>query len=333
MRTDDFDFIARYLKDHSGLNITSDKAYLLESRLMPLVRKHNLKNISDLFQVLRVSREQALGRDIVEAMTINESAFFRDVRPFEQFKEIVLPHLLKTRADRKSFRIWSAAASSGQEPYSLAMILMEEAARMPGWKIDIIGTDISSKMLNKAKAGLYSQFEVQRGLQVQYLLKYFEKNDEMWEIDPAIRAMVQFKEYNLLHDLRSLGQFDVVFCRNVLIYLDQSTRAKVLENISRIMPKDGFLYLGGAETVLGISNCFKPVPGQPGIYGVNHEDSVAVAISALGSALTGKQKTAAFDPGNAASLTGAESPCSPIGSAGLGAKPLPSTSNPFGVKK
>lgn len=265
MRPEDFDFIAKLLKDRSGLVITRDKAYLLESRLTPVARKRGLKGLDDLVASLRTAGEDLL-REVTEAMTTNESFFFRDIKPFDQFKDVVLPAMLQTRASRKSFRIWSAASSSGQEAYSLAMILKEEAPRMPGWKVEIVGTDISTEMLEKAKAGLYSQFEVQRGLPIQLLVKYFKKNNEMWQIDPAIRAMVQFREYNLLHDLKSLGQFDVVFCRNVLIYFDQPTKTRVLDNMSKVMPEDGFLYLGGAETVLGISDKFKPIPEQRGIY-------------------------------------------------------------------
>jgi chemotaxis protein methyltransferase CheR len=265
MRPEDFDFIAKLLKDRSGLVITRDKAYLLESRLTPVARKRGLKGLDDLVASLRTAGEDLL-REVTEAMTTNESFFFRDIKPFDQFKDVVLPAMLQTRAAKKSFRIWSAASSSGQEAYSLAMMLKEEAPKMPGWKVEIVGTDISTEMLEKAKAGLYSQFEVQRGLPIQLLVKYFKKNNEMWQIDPSIRAMVQFKEYNLLHDLKSLGQFDVVFCRNVLIYFDQPTKSRVLDNISKVMPDDGFLYLGGAETVLGISDRFKPIPDQRGIY-------------------------------------------------------------------
>ncbi|MEW5727445.1 MAG: protein-glutamate O-methyltransferase [Pseudomonadota bacterium] len=267
MKPEDFDFIAKLLKDRSGLVITRDKAYLLESRLTPVARKRGLKGLDDLVASMRTAGEDLL-REVTEAMTTNESFFFRDIKPFDQFKAMVLPKLLESRAARKSFRIWSAACSSGQEAYSLAMILKEEGARLAGWKIEIVGTDISNEMLEKAKAGMYSQFEVQRGLPIQLLVKYFKKNNEMWQIDPAIRAMVQYREYNLLHDLKPLGQFDVVFCRNVLIYFDQPTKTRVLDNISRIMPDDGLLYLGGAETVLGISDKFKPVPEQRGIYAV-----------------------------------------------------------------
>lgn len=267
MRPEDFDFIAKMLKERSGLVITRDKAYLLESRLTPVARKRGLKGLDDLLAGMRTAGEDLM-REVTEAMTTNESFFFRDIKPFDQFKAVVLPAVLQSRAAKKSLRIWSAASSSGQEAYSLAMLLKEEGAKLAGWKIEIVGTDISTEMLEKAKAGFYSQFEVQRGLPIQLLVKYFKKNNEMWQIDPAIRAMVQYREYNLLHDLKPLGQFDVVYCRNVLIYFDQPTKTRVLENISRIMPDDGFLYLGGAETVLGISDKFKPVPEQRGIYAV-----------------------------------------------------------------
>ena len=265
MRPEDFDFVAKLLKDRSGLVITRDKAYLLESRLTPVARKRGLKGLDDLVSGLRTAGEDLL-REVTEAMTTNESFFFRDIKPFEQFKAMVLPAMLAARGTKKTLRIWSAASSSGQEAYTLAMVLKEEGAKLAGWKIEILGTDISTEMLEKAKAGLYSQFEVQRGLPIQLLVKYFKKTAEMWQIDPAIRAMVQFREYNLLHDLKPLGQFDVVFCRNVLIYFDQPTKTRVLDNMSRVMPDDGFLYLGGAETVLGISDKFKPVPEQRGVY-------------------------------------------------------------------
>ncbi|CDL00137.1 Chemotaxis protein methyltransferase [Magnetospirillum gryphiswaldense MSR-1 v2] len=278
MRPEDFDFIAKMLKDRSGLVISRDKAYLLESRLTPVARKRGLKGLDDLVASLRTAGEELL-REVTEAMTTNESFFFRDIKPFDQFKAMVLPQLLANRAQKKSFRIWSAASSSGQEAYSLAMILKEEGAKLAGWKIEIVGTDISTEMLEKAKAGLYSQFEVQRGLPIQYLVKYFKKTNEMWQIDSSIRAMVQFREYNLLHDLKTLGQFDVVFCRNVLIYFDQPTKSRVLENVAKIMPDDGLLYLGGAETVLGISDKFKPVPEQRGIYSVTRAGAAAPAMA------------------------------------------------------
>jgi chemotaxis protein methyltransferase CheR len=268
MKPDDFDFLAKLLKERSGLVLGKDKSYLLESRLMPVARKRGYKGLDELVAQLR-KRDEALAADVTDAMTTNESFFFRDSKPFDQFRDVVLPNLLKTRATKKSFRIWCAAASSGQEPYSLAMILKENAAKLAGWRTEIVGTDLSREILQKARAGLYSQFEVQRGLPIQFLVKYFKKRDDQWEVDPAIRAMVQYKEWNLLQDVRALGTFDVVFCRNVLIYFDQQTKGVVLDNIAKQLTDDGVLYLGGAETVLGISERFKPIAGQRGVYAVN----------------------------------------------------------------
>jgi len=266
MNVNDFDFIAQLLYQRSGLVITQEKAYLLESRLNPVARKWDLDGIDSLIAALRSKKDERLAVDVTEAMTTNESFFFRDNRPFEQFKEIVLPHLLQARAPRKQIRIWSAACSSGQEPYTLAMMLKDEAARLAGWRIEIIATDLSNEILKKAKEGLYSQFEVQRGLPITLLMKYFTQEGEKWRISEEIRRMVTYKTFNLLDNPSTLGTFDVVFCRNVLIYFDQATKGQVLARIAQIMPADGFLYLGGAETVLGISDAFEVVPGQRGVY-------------------------------------------------------------------
>ncbi|HZS85751.1 MAG TPA: protein-glutamate O-methyltransferase [Stellaceae bacterium] len=266
MTGDDFNLISGLLKERSGLVLTPDKAYLLESRLLPVARKWNRKSLAELAMALRGRPEPALVRDIVEAMTTNESFFFRDIKPFEQFKAFVLPQLLRTRAATRSIRIWSAACSSGQEPYSLAMILAEQRAQLQGWRVEIVATDLSTEILDKAQTGLYSQFEVQRGLPIQLLVKYFKQQGDRWQIDEAIRAMVQFRPFNLLDDMAPLGRFDVVFCRNVLIYFDQRTKALVLDRLSRQMAADGYLYLGGAETVLGITDKLVPLTENRGIY-------------------------------------------------------------------
>ncbi len=279
MKPDEFDFLAKMLKDRSGLVLTKDKSYLLESRLMPVARKRGYKGLDELVAQLR-RRDEALAADVTDAMTTNESFFFRDQKPFDQFRDVVLPNLLKTRASKRSFRIWCAAASSGQEPYSLAMLLKEHSAKLAGWRTEIVGTDISREILQKARSGMYSQFEVQRGLPIQLLVKYFKKRDDQWEIDPSIRSMVQYKEWNLLQDLKALGQFDVVFCRNVLIYFDQPTKSKVLEGMAKQMADDAVLYLGGAETVLGISDKFKPIPGQRGVYAVNRPAFTGTSLGA-----------------------------------------------------
>jgi len=268
MTVTDFEFICQILRERSGLVLTNDKAYLLESRLLPVARKWKLATFDDLVRVIRTKMDEAVVRDVVEAMTTNESFFFRDTKPFDQFKALVLPALLKSRAASRTIRIWSAACSSGQEPYSLAMILSESAAQLNGWKIEIVGTDLSTEILNRAKEGMYSQFEVQRGLPITMLVKNFAQIGDRWQINAKIRGMVQYKEFNLLQDPMPLGRFDVVFCRNVLIYFDQPTKTRVLNSVAKLMPEDGFLFLGGAETVLGITDKFQMVPGQRGVYGV-----------------------------------------------------------------
>ena len=267
MSPQDFQFLSDLLKVKSGLVLTADKGYLVESRLLPIARKRGLNTLEGLVGGLK-RRDEALIRDVVEAMTTNESFFFRDNTPFDNFKAHILPHLLKARADSKRIRIWSAAASTGQEPYSLAMLLAEQKAALAGWRVEILGTDISAEVLTRARAGLYTQFEVQRGLPIQLLVKYFKKEGDMWRIAPDIRGMVQYREFNLLDGFTGLGRFDVVFCRNVLIYFDQPTKAAVLDRLADSMADDGMLCLGAAETVLGLSTRFKPVKDRRGLYEV-----------------------------------------------------------------
>lgn len=276
MKPDDFDFLSRFLKDSSGLVLGAEKSYLLESRLTPLLRKWNLQELDDLVREARKTGNKELRRDVVEAMTTNESFFFRDSRPFDQFRDLVLPHLFEARASSRRIRILCAACSSGQEPYSLAMLLEESRLDLKNWQIDIIGTDISTEMLEKAKKGLYSQFEVQRGLPVKLLVKYFEQIGDRWQIAPHLRERVQYRYSNLLEDTSGLGRFDVIFLRNVLIYFDQKTKTDVLGRISRQLAPDGFLYLGGAETVLGVSDRLQLMPGQRGIYCLKETAKAAV---------------------------------------------------------
>jgi chemotaxis protein methyltransferase CheR len=177
-----------------------------------------------------------------------------------------MPEMLKARANRKSIRIWCAAGSTGQEPYSLAMSLKEMGAALAGWRVEIIATDLSTEVLEKSKSGVYSQFEVQRGLPIQLLVKYFKQNGELWQIGPELRAMVQHRQLNLLHDFSQLGAFDVIFCRNVLIYFDQETKINIFGRLAKAMEGDGFLVLGAAETVVGLTDVFKPFPDKRGLY-------------------------------------------------------------------
>lgn len=266
MNVSDFELIGQILKERSGLALTKEKAYLLESRLNPVARKWNFAGFDELAAAIRNSKDEDLLVDVTEAMTTNESFFFRDQKPFDQFRDVILPQLLERRQAQRQIRIWSAACSSGQEPYTVAMLLKEQAPQLNGWRIDIVATDLSNEILDKAKEGMYSQFEVQRGLPIALLVKYFKQVGDRWQIDAGIRQMVDFKQFNLLNDMASLGRFDVVFCRNVLIYFEPQTKTEVLSKIADLMPEDGFLYLGGAETVLGTTDRFQLLPGQRGIY-------------------------------------------------------------------
>lgn len=266
MNAADFDYLCSLLKERSGLILKPDKMYLVESRLLPLVRKRNLGDLSGLVRLLRLGSDRQLTQDVTEAMTTNESFFYRDKTPFDSMRYDVLPRFIQTRGSRKQLRIWSSAASAGQEPYSIAMVLKEMQAALSGWHFDIIGTDISREVLEKARAGMYSQFEVQRGLPIQMLVKYFRQLGEMWQIDPALRAMVQYKEGNLLSSFKGMGMFDIIFCRNVLIYFDQATKKDVLERMAEIMPEDGVLFLGAAETVVGLTSKLVAVKGLGGVY-------------------------------------------------------------------
>lgn len=263
-----FAALADLLKTKSGLIVGPDKTYLLETRLGPILKRTGLHDLNALADRVKRAPLDPLARDVVEAMTTNESFFFRDDKPFQHFRTQALPRLLAAKPGNATLRIWSAASSSGQEAYSLAMILAECKASLGGRTVEIVGTDIARDQLNRAQQGLYTQFEVQRGLPVQMLMRYFHKENANWRIADSIRAMARFREFNLLSDLRSLGRFDVVFCRNVLIYFDQPTKARVLDAIAGLMPPDGLLYLGGAETVLGITSCFAPLPNERGVYGV-----------------------------------------------------------------
>ncbi|MCR6735470.1 MAG: protein-glutamate O-methyltransferase CheR [Afipia sp.] len=277
----DYEYLQKLLKDRSGLLLSSDKQYLIESRLLPLARKAGLSSIGELVQKIK-SGSEALTVDVVEAMTTNETFFFRDKIPFENVRDIVLPQLLKARANRRSIRIWCAAASTGQEPYSLAMILKE--ALPPGWRAEIVATDLSLEVLEKAKSGMYSQFEVQRGLPIQMLVKHFKQVGDVWQLNPDIRAMVRYQQTNLLQDFSHFGVFDIIFCRNVLIYFDQATKVDVFNRLQRVTEPDGYLFLGAAETVIGLTDAFRAAPDLRGVYMPNPVRSSPPLAPALGQA-------------------------------------------------
>jgi chemotaxis protein methyltransferase CheR len=263
----DYDFLRKLVKERSGLVLGGDKQYLVESRLLPVSRRLGLAGLKGLMEMIRQPINEAVIVEVVEAMATNESLFFRDKIPFEHFRDTIMPALLTSRAQQRRIRIWCAAVSTGQEAYSLAMTLKDMRSELVGWRIEILATDFSLEVLEKAKAGIYSQFEVQRGLPIQMLVKYFTQVGEMWQIAPEIRAMVQFRPFNLLQDCSHLGGFDVVFCRNVLIYFDQQTKIDVLNRLARVVVADGYLVLGAAETVIGLTSNFRPIPDKRALYG------------------------------------------------------------------
>jgi chemotaxis protein methyltransferase CheR len=275
----DYEFLRKLLKERSGLDLSSDKQYLVESRLVPLARRAALQGIPELVQKMKAG-EDALITEVVEAMTTNETFFFRDKIPFDHLRESILPDLVPARASRQTLRIWCAASSTGQEPYSVAMCI-KEFAGLVGWRVEILATDLSQEVLEKSKAGIYSQFEVQRGLPIQMLVKYFTQIGEMWQLNPDIRAMVQHRQLNLLQDFSHLGKFDVIFCRNVLIYFDHDTKAAIFERLARMIEPDGVLTLGAAESVVGISEAFKPYSDRRGLYRSNADRSVRADAKGL----------------------------------------------------
>jgi chemotaxis protein methyltransferase CheR len=278
---EDFDYLRKLLRERSGLVLSAEKQYLAESRLLPIARRNGMTTLAELVGRLRMPAAAALAIDVVAAMTTNETFFYRDKTPFENFRDTVLPALIAARAREKRIRIWCTAASTGQEPYSLAMTLKSMAAKLADFRVDIIATDLSAEVLARARDGIYSQFEVQRGLPIQNLLTFFTQVGDRWQIAPEIRAMVQFRSLNLLKDFSALGTFDLVFCRNVLIYFDQATKIGVLNRLARQMPGDGFLSLGAAETVVGLTDAFKPVVDKRGLYALNPANASAGVMPRL----------------------------------------------------
>lgn len=261
-----FEALCEFLKRSSGLVMEQSKRYLVESRVMPIVRRERLSGLDELVALLQKGQSPKLAKDVIEAMTINETYFFRDKTPFDQFRQVMLPKLIAQRQNEKRLRIWSAAASTGQEAYSLGMILEENAAKLAGWKIEIVGTDLSDGVLEKARKGVYSQFEVQRGLPTPMLLRHFNQIGDSWQISEQMRQKVQFRQLNLLQDFNSLGKFDIIFCRNVLIYFDTARKQDILTRMSRILAPDGFLLLGASESLIGLRTNLSAHPEHRSLF-------------------------------------------------------------------
>ncbi|WP_270939124.1 CheR family methyltransferase [Falsiroseomonas oryzae] len=259
--------VAALLRRRAGIVLTEDKAYLLETRLGPVLTRFGLASLRALGERLRALPGEALERAVVEALTTHESSFFRDGRPFEHLRAL-LPRLAAGKPAGERLRIWSAACSTGQEAYSVAMLAAEAFGPAAAQRVEILGTDISGEVVARAREGAFTQFEVQRGLPIRSLMQHFVQDGPRWRVNAALRALTRFEERNLLADCAALGRFDVIFCRNVLIYFDAPTKTQVLDMLARQLAGEGVLYLGAAETVIGLTERLAPLPGERGVYGV-----------------------------------------------------------------
>lgn len=257
MKSEDYEFVCQFLLRSSGLSLGTDKQYLVESRLVPIAQSQGMADLDELVAALRMGRNPRLQSVVTEAMTTNETSFFRDKQPFDDFKTHLLPELIESRRSTQTLRIWCAASSTGQEPYSILMLLAEEFPQLRNWKIELVATDLATKALDRAGQGIYSHFEVQRGLPIRMLMKYFKQIPDGWQISEDLRKIVNWQQLNLLTDFSRLGQFDLVFCRNVLIYFDVETKRGIIERIRRLVRSPGFLILGAAESLLGLYDGFQ----------------------------------------------------------------------------
>ena len=252
---ENYTFLQREVYKTSGIVLDETKRYLLEARLLPIARRENLRTINDLCALMRATTRPTLARDVTEAMTTNETLFFRDALPFKALREKLLPALMDQRKLTRTLKFWSAASSSGQEAYSLAMMLLEMG--LQDWDIQILGTDLSERMIERAKAGKYIQIEVNRGLPAPYLVKYFDRKGLEWQLKDQVRRMVTFRQFDLRQPMTAVGTFDYVFCRNVLIYFDVETKKNILKQIAGALCPGGGLIMGAAEHTIGLSDAFE----------------------------------------------------------------------------
>lgn len=257
MHADDFNYIRQLVRDHSALTLDAGKEYLVESRLEPLARQEGLPSYLQLVTHLRAAPLGDLHRQAVEAMTNNETSFFRDARAFGMIANSILPTLIADRSAARSLHIWCAACSTGQEPYSIAMLLREQGRALDGWDVRITASDISRSVLARARAGCYSQFEVNRGLPAHLLVKHFTQHGKTWEIHDDIRRMVEFRETNLIEPWPERPAVHLMLLRNVLIYLDVPARKTILERVGRVLDPRGYLVLGGVETTTNVDDAFE----------------------------------------------------------------------------
>ena len=254
----DIDYLRNVVAEHSGHMVASHQGYLFESRLRSLALREGYDSVEAFVtQLRRGAQPRRAGELVAQAMTINETFFFRDGDPFETLRKDILPQLIERRQKQRQLRIWSAACSTGQEPYSLALTLREHFPQLKHWDLKILATDLSDEVLSKARQGSYTQFEVNRGLPTQYLLKHFTRRGVHWEVHQEIKDLIEFRKLNLAAPWPAMTMYDIVFVRNVLIYFSQSTKEDILHRMWRSMSKDGCLVLGGGETLINLNTQFK----------------------------------------------------------------------------
>jgi chemotaxis protein methyltransferase CheR len=264
VRPEDLEFVAGMARGRAGLMLGPERAFFVESRLATLARREGAASVEALVQQLRTAPEETLVRAAVEVLATPETSFFRDRTPFDHLRDEVLPELAARRPDGK-VRVWAAGCSTGQEPYSLAMMVEEYASRFPNLKLEIVATDLSTRALEKAQAGLYTQFEVQRGLPIRLLIRHFDKAGDNWQASARLRQAVRWGRLNLMNDFAKLGRFDIVFCRNVLSYFDPIPRRNVLGRLAGALADDGCLVLGSGEAA-GLPEAFEPARGGAGLH-------------------------------------------------------------------
>lgn len=267
MTTGEFDYVCRLVRERSGIVLAAGKEYLVDARLTPIARQRELRSVSELVGRLRAGTEDGLVARVVEAMVTTETSFFRDVHPFETLRTTVLPDLIRRRQGERRLSIWFAACSTGQEPYSFALMVREHLPELLRWRLDLLATDLSADVLARARAGRYSQIEVNRGLPAALMVKYFHQHGLNWELTEDVRRMVEFREMNLVAPWPVMPRMDLVFLRNVMIYFDVETKKVILGRVTRLLCPDGYLLLGGAETTFNLDNSYNRVEHlQGGFY-------------------------------------------------------------------
>lgn len=254
-----FEYLRKFLKDKAAIIVSLDKDYLFETRLGPLAIKEGFKSLDEMISSLQSKPLNGLHQKVIDAMTTNETLFFRDIHPFDTLKKIIIPDLIKKRAAEKTLYLWCMASSSGQEPYSMAIMLADTFPILKDWKIFFLASDISDEMIERTKKGIYSQVEVNRGLPATYLIKYFEKAGSDWQLKEPIRNMVKLQNINLISTWPTLPKMDIIFLRNVLIYFDVETKKSILAKVRQNLKQDGYFFLGGSESTLGLDDNFERV--------------------------------------------------------------------------